>query len=67
LEYDDLSAINVTPRWTINYGNHLQKALGVVDNVLIERIERINFSEEEEKLGENQRTKFIKSKMRDKS
>ncbi len=66
LEYDDLSAINVTPRWTINYGNHLKKALGVVDNKLIERIERITFSEEEEKLDENQRTQFIESDISDK-
>ncbi len=34
--------------------------------MLIERIERINFSEEEEKLDENQRNEFIKSNMRDK-
>jgi hypothetical protein len=67
LENFDLSAIKVAPRWTIDYGNHLQKALSVVDNVLIERIKKINLSkEEEEKLDENQRNEFIKSNMRDK-
>ncbi len=34
--------------------------------MLIERIERINFSEEEEKLDENQRTQFIESNISDK-
>ena len=47
--------------------NDLQKALAVVDNVLIERIKRKSFSkEEEEKLDESQSNEFIKSNMRNK-
>ncbi len=66
LERDDLSVINVTARWTKDYGNHLLKALAVVDNRLIERIERINDSEEK-KRDENQRTESIKSDKKEKS